>query len=62
MSRAEIDTTQAATDTISYVATDPAGLTATSTRTVIVEPAATSPVIAPASATTTEVEATSTAQ
>ena len=35
----EIDTTQAATDTIDYVVTDQSGLTATSTRTVIVEPA-----------------------
>jgi hypothetical protein len=32
-----IDTTQAATDTIDYVATDQSGLTSTSTRTVIVE-------------------------
>jgi hypothetical protein len=31
-----LDTSQAATDTINYVATDQAGLTATSTRTVIV--------------------------
>jgi hypothetical protein len=35
-----IDTTQVATDTIDYVATDPNGLTATSTRTVIIETAA----------------------
>jgi len=34
-----IDTTQVATDTIQYVATDPTGLTSTSTRTVIIEPA-----------------------
>jgi hypothetical protein len=33
-----IDTTQAATDTIQYVATDQSGLTSTSTRTVIIEP------------------------
>jgi Domain of unknown function (DUF5011) len=32
----QLDTTQAATDTIAYVVTDPAGLTSTSTRTVIV--------------------------
>jgi hypothetical protein len=32
----QIDTTQVATDTIQYVATDQTGLTATSTRTVIV--------------------------
>jgi len=34
-----IDTTQVATDTIDYVATDTWGNTATSTRTVIVESA-----------------------
>ena len=34
-----IDTSQVATDTIDYVATDSAGLTATSTRTVIIEAA-----------------------
>jgi hypothetical protein len=32
-----IDTSQVATDTIDYVATDQFGLTATSTRTVIIE-------------------------
>ena len=32
-----IDTSQVATDTIDYVATDTAGLTATSTRTVLIE-------------------------
>jgi hypothetical protein len=37
MSPVQIDTTQAATDTIDYVATDQNGLTSTSTRTVIVE-------------------------
>jgi hypothetical protein len=31
-----IDTSAGATDTIDYVATDPSGLTATSTRTVII--------------------------
>jgi len=34
-----IDTSQGATDTIDYVATDTDGLTATSTRTVIIEAA-----------------------
>ena len=34
-----IDTSQAATDTIDYVATDQSGLTATSTRTVIIQAA-----------------------
>ena len=38
-----IDTSAAATDTIDYVVTDQNGLTSTSTRTVIVEPAATPP-------------------
>ncbi len=33
-----IDTSAVATDTIDYVATDSAGLTATSTRTIIIEP------------------------
>ena len=33
----QIDTTEAATDTIDYVATDQYGLTSTSTRTVIIE-------------------------
>jgi hypothetical protein len=32
-----IDTSEVATDTIDYVATDSAGLTATSTRTVLIE-------------------------
>jgi len=35
-----IDTSEVATDTIDCVATDENGLTATSTRTVIIEPAA----------------------
>jgi hypothetical protein len=43
MSPIQLDTSQPATDTIDYVATDPSGLTATSTRTVIIQaPAATS--------------------
>jgi hypothetical protein len=37
-----IDTSQVATDTIDYVATDQSGLAATSTRTVIIEPASAS--------------------
>jgi hypothetical protein len=37
-----IDTSQVATDTIDYVATDNDGLTATSTRTVLIEAAASS--------------------
>jgi hypothetical protein len=39
ISPVQIDTTQAATDTIDYVVTDQNGLAATSTRTVIIEPA-----------------------
>jgi hypothetical protein len=63
MSPVQIDTSAAATDTVQYVATDQNGLTATSTRTVIIEPAAT-PSIVPtdAASTTTPTEATSTAQ
>jgi hypothetical protein len=55
-----IDTSAVATDTIDYVATDSAGLTATSTRTVIIEPA---PSIVPtddASTTATTTSATTT--
>jgi LysM repeat protein len=37
MSPIQVDTSKAATDTIQYVATDQAGLTATSTRTVIIQ-------------------------
>jgi Chaperone of endosialidase/Domain of unknown function (DUF5011) len=44
-----IDTSQAATDTIDYVAIDMAGLTSTSTRTVIIEP----PTTATATSTST---------
>jgi hypothetical protein len=39
VSNITIDTSAAATDTIDYVATDSAGNTATSTRTVVVEAA-----------------------
>jgi len=45
MSPVQIDTTQAATDTIDYVATDQSGLAATSTRTVIVDAAAAPPIV-----------------
>jgi hypothetical protein len=40
MSPVQVDTSEAATDTIDYVVTDPTGNAATSTRAVIVEPAA----------------------
>jgi hypothetical protein len=39
MNPIQLDTTQAATDTIAYVATDQNGLTSTTTRTVIIEAA-----------------------
>ena len=56
-----IDTSQIATDTIDYMAADPYGNTATSTRTVIVEAANSTPAEPPApDATTTQ--ATSTLQ
>ena len=38
MSPVQIDTSEVATDTVQYVATDTAGLTSTSTRTVLIEP------------------------
>jgi trimeric autotransporter adhesin len=53
VSSIEIDTSAAATDTIDYVVTDQTGLTSTSTRTVIVDPAAT-----PTSATSTSATST----
>jgi len=59
VSNIAIDTSQVATDTIDYVATDQNGLTATSTRIVIIDPAA-APSIVPTAATSTT--ATSTAQ
>jgi len=37
MNPVQIDTSAAATDTIDYVATDQSGLSATSTRTVLIE-------------------------
>jgi hypothetical protein len=48
-----IDTSQVATDTIQYVATDQNGLTATSTRTVIIEPAEAPSIIPTAVASST---------
>ncbi len=66
VSNIAIDTSQVATDTIDYVATDQNGLTATSTRTVLIE----APSIIPADDTSTttttstasSTEATSTVQ
>jgi hypothetical protein len=60
MSPVQIDTSTVATDTIDYVATDSAGLTSTSTRTVIIE-AADAPSIVPAATASTS-QATSRAQ
>jgi hypothetical protein len=58
VSNIALDISEAATDTIDYVATDPTGLTATSSRTVIVSGAAPdSPV-----STTPPTTATSSAQ
>jgi Chaperone of endosialidase/Domain of unknown function (DUF5011) len=56
----QVDTSTAATDTIAYVATDSAGLTSTSTRTVIIQAADAPSIIPVADASTTE--ATTTAQ
>ena len=55
-----IDTSSLATDTIDYVATDPNGLTATSTRTVIIEPAAPATPVLSASSTRPAPAATTT--
>jgi hypothetical protein len=56
-----IDTTQAATDTVDYVVTDQSGLTAASTRTIIIDPVTASLIVPPDDASTTT-QATSTAQ
>jgi hypothetical protein len=53
MSPVQIDTSEAATDTIDYVVTDQNGLTSTSTRTVIVQ-APTAPDISTDSASSTQ--------
>jgi len=55
-----IDTTESATDTIDYVATDQSGLAATSTRTVIIQPAANSGTGTTTSATSTAATSTAT--
>jgi hypothetical protein len=47
-----IDTSSVATDTIDYVATDTAGVTSTSTRMVIIEPAALPPAMSPSATST----------
>jgi hypothetical protein len=48
-----LDTTQAATDTIAYVPTDNAGLTSTSTRTVIIHAADAASIVPAADASST---------
>jgi hypothetical protein len=47
MNPIQVDTSTVATGTIDYVATNQNGLTSTSTRTVIIEPAAAAPSIIP---------------
>jgi hypothetical protein len=56
-----IDTSQVATDTIDYVATDTTGLTATSTRIVVIE-AVPAPTVTPSASTASSTEASSTGQ
>ena len=58
----ELDTSAAATDTIAYVVTDSQGLTSTSTRTVIVEPAAAPPASPPTPSIDASSSATTTVQ
>jgi hypothetical protein len=53
-----INTSQAATDTIDYVATDTYGNSATSTRTVIIGPAAAPAIVPSVDASTTEASST----
>jgi len=55
-----IDTSQVATDTIDYVATDQNGLSSTSTRTVLIEPAAAPSIVSPDDASTTAATSAST--
>ncbi len=55
-----IDTSQPATDTINYVATDQNGLTSTSTRTVLIEAAAAPSTVSPDDASTTAATSAST--
>jgi hypothetical protein len=59
MNPVQIDTSTAATDTIDYVATDQNGLTSTSTRVVIVEPAESPSIIPAAAASSTAATSTS---
>jgi hypothetical protein len=54
-----IDTSQVATDTVDYVVTDQNGLTSTSTRTVLVEPAAAPSIVPGDSASSTAATTTS---
>jgi hypothetical protein len=60
VSQIQLDTSAAATDTIDYVATDQSGLAATSTRTVIVEPASISSTSSSDTASTTSATSTTT--
>jgi hypothetical protein len=54
MNPVQIDTSTVATDTIDYVATDSTGLTSTSTRTVIIQPADAPSIVPTADASTSE--------
>jgi hypothetical protein len=47
-----LDTTSQATDTIDYVASDSTGLTATSTRTILIKPIAPPPATSPSATST----------
>jgi hypothetical protein len=58
----QIDTSEAATDTIDYVATDQNGLTSTSTRTVIIEAPSIVPSDDASTMAATTTDATTTAQ
>jgi hypothetical protein len=62
VSNIAIDTSQLATDTIDYVATDTDGLTATSTRTVLIEAPSIVPTDDASSTATTTSSATTTTQ
>jgi hypothetical protein len=58
MNNIAINTSAAETDTVDYVATDTWRNTATSTRTIIIEPAATNGIIASLIASSTEASST----
>jgi hypothetical protein len=53
ISSVQLDASAGATDTIDYVVTDENGLTSTSTRTVIIEPTQSPPIVPDSSSSTT---------